>query len=86
MMQPTTRTVAIYDEYRKLDQPSEVRRGDLVVYHDATGPSHIGVVWERYSDFAQAKFVFSVLSQWGSDGEFFHALAQVVIAVISWVT
>jgi hypothetical protein len=49
--------------------------GDVVLYYGRDGtPTHIGILWRIDRAFGQK----TVLSQWGRDGEFFHALADVM--------
>jgi hypothetical protein len=49
------------------------QRGDFVLYEDATGPAHIGILW-HYDPVFKTR---TVLSQWGSDGEYFHLIDDV---------
>jgi hypothetical protein len=59
------------DDY-KLVSIDKVRRGDLLVYRNADGPSHVAIVWTHDPDVARAEWRTTVLSQWGADGEYFH--------------
>jgi len=58
--------------------PSEVEPGDLVLYRDDRGDiSHVAVVVRHEPDLEKALWRTTVLSQWGSDGEYLHDCADV---------
>lgn len=57
------------DDYRPITE-GDLERGDLVIYRDASGiATHVGLV---VNVSPMAKLEITVLSQWGSDGEYFH--------------
>jgi len=60
------------DGYRPISR-EDSERGDLVLYEDAKGPVHIGIIW----DSDPIRKTLTVLSAWGSDGEYFHSLEDV---------
>jgi len=55
------------DGYRMIEL-GHGERGDVVLYEDTSGPAHVGILWNRHALSNQ----WVVLSQWGSDGEYFH--------------
>ena len=59
------------DDYKRIE-PAAVQRGDVILYADGTGTTHVGLVWRHMPDVQNARWVTEVLSQWGSDGEYFH--------------
>jgi len=59
------------DGYRPI-KPEAVCPGDLLVYNDPEGPTHIGVVWQHEPDVERATWRTDILSQWGAAGEYFH--------------
>lgn len=65
------------DEYRLLSGPTEVLPGDIVLYKNGNENSHIGTIISKEPDVKNASFKITVLSQWGSDGEYIHLLDEV---------
>jgi hypothetical protein len=63
------------DGYRPCQGSSDIVEGDLVVYRERSGGpiQHVGIVIGRL--IPQASWL--VLSQWGADGEYFHAEDEV---------
>ncbi len=60
------------DEYKEVDL-RDVLPGDVVVYHDGDGSiSHVAVVVAHVPDVENARWRTTVLSQWGSNGEYLH--------------
>lgn len=56
------------DGYRRIEF-DQGERGDVVLYEDASKkPAHVGILWHLHPVAKQ----WVVLSQWGSDGEYFH--------------
>ena len=61
------------DEYHLVNNKSQLRPGDVVVYRDDQGQvSHVGVVAGVKVNVTKATWEVLVLSQWGADGEYFH--------------
>lgn len=60
------------DGYRRI-QLEDGQRGDLVLYKDAGGPAHIGILWDSDPSLNSR----TVLSQWGLDGEYFHGIFDI---------
>jgi hypothetical protein len=58
-----------HDGYKKIDF-SKGEQGDIVLYEDTSGPVHVGVLWSHHPISQE----WIVLSQWGSDGEYFHQI------------
>ena len=71
------------DGYRPLASESELAPGDLVIYRsgDAPEPSHIAIVLRRdrvsVGDRLVGPITTIVLSKWGYDGEYIHAIRDV---------
>jgi hypothetical protein len=55
----------------------DVLPGDLLLYRDANGPTHIAVVVEHRQNFEKACFETTVVSQWGDNGEYVHRASDV---------
>lgn len=66
------------DGYKQITE-DKVEVGDLVVYrYDDEHPvNHVGIIVEKVVDLKAAHMRFSVLSQWGSHGEYFHEATNV---------
>jgi hypothetical protein len=65
------------DGFVRISQ-DKAQPGDLVLYRDDRGaPVHVGVLWKQEPDLVNATWRAQVLSQWGSDGEYFHELNEV---------
>ena len=66
------------DEYTRVDDVRELKRGDIVVYRDDAGrATHVGIVCALVYDIRSGDISVSVLSQWGADGEYFHEVKDV---------
>lgn len=53
--------------------PAEVMSGDVLIYRDRTGEvSHVAVVVSHVPSIESGSWRTTVLSQWGSDGEYLH--------------
>ena len=64
------------DGYSKIDIAG-LRPGDVVVYSNQYGPTHIGIVYE-FDMLKKDEDSILVLSKWGTDyGEYFHRLRDV---------
>lgn len=61
-----------HDGYKRVEAASG-DRGDIVLYEDDAGPAHVGILWNRHP----VSNAWIVLSQWGSDGEYFHQLHDI---------
>jgi len=59
------------DEWRKLDNPTDVQPGDIVLYRLNGLRAHVGIVWECVDGRT------TMLSKWGDAGEYFHGLCDV---------
>lgn len=60
------------DEYREVSE-ADVVIGDIVLYHTNENEiTHAGVVVSKEPNVAACGWSIRVLSQWGSDGEYFH--------------
>lgn len=61
------------DGYRRID-PSEVRPGDLAVYHDGGQIDHTGIVLDliKGANELADTFLPLVISKWGSASEYVH--------------
>ena len=67
------RTILREDGYAEITTASDVLPGDLVIYHDEDGDvSHVAVVVSNVPNLADGSSSIRVLSQWGSNGEYFH--------------
>lgn len=56
----------------------EAEPGDVVVYRDSHGELvHVAVLHSREPNLERATVALNVLSQWGSDGEYFHEAGDV---------
>ena len=60
------------DEYVEVRRVADVMPGDLVVYEDVDGISHVAVVVSNVSRLQDGDSTIQVVSQWGSDGEYLH--------------
>jgi hypothetical protein len=68
------------DEYQVVQERKDVERGDLVIYRNKKSEvTHVAVVWDKCLDVETGKWSFYCLSQWGSDGEYFHAEDEVPV-------
>ncbi len=65
------------DGYRQLDPKEEPLPGDVVLYLDNHGLSHVGVITKVEPILKSADWCIEVISQWGSDGEFIHEMSDV---------
>lgn len=66
------------DGYRRLDTPSDIAIGDVVIYRTAEGIArHVGLIVGREPIVEQGSVQITVLSQWGYDGEYLHDLNDV---------
>ena len=64
------------DGYKPIE-PRAVVPGDLLVYDWEGAPTHVGIVWEHEPLPEDATWKTRILSQWGRDGEYFHAASDV---------
>ena len=65
------------DDYRPI-RWKEAELGDLVLYFDRGGRvSHVGMIASLPAQHDSELSPIRVLSQWGSDGEYLHALTDV---------
>ena len=60
------------DGYVAIDSPAAVSPGDIVIYERSGEISHVAVVISNNPNCADGSSSIMVLSQWGSDGEYFH--------------
>jgi hypothetical protein len=61
------------DGYARVETPAAVVPGDLVIYETAPAEiSHVAVVISNSPNVQDGSSTIRVLSQWGSDGEYFH--------------
>lgn len=66
------------DGYRRLRSLDEAMQGDLVVYRDDQGMySHVAVITYMEIILPDRPRVIMVMSQWGADGEYTHAVSDV---------
>jgi hypothetical protein len=65
------------DGYRRLPGEHEVEVGDLVLYRVGNKYEHIAVVVHKKQNFINACFEITVISQWGSEGEYIHLIRDV---------
>ena len=66
------------DEYVRIEDQTKIVPGDLILYRNSRGePTHIGVLIRRKEDIEAAGFKMTILSQWGSDGEYTHDINDV---------
>jgi hypothetical protein len=67
------------DGYRPVTR-EKIVEGDVVVYHRANEPQHVGIVF-RLEDRSPTRdgsiIQIWILSQWGEDGEYIHKLEEV---------
>jgi hypothetical protein len=64
------------DEYVPV-APDEVAEGDVVVYSRSETYTHVGLVLRVDVSIENAQRRITVLSKWGADGEYVHALDDV---------
>ena len=62
---------------QEVARPADVMEGDLVVYEDGDGISHVAVVVSNEPRLADGSSIIRVISQWGSDGEYLHEYRDV---------
>lgn len=69
------------DGYRKLNGPEQSDVGDVVIYHDDNGnPCHAGIVLRKNLLLDNRREeLLTVLSKWGSDGEYIHGAFRVPV-------
>jgi hypothetical protein len=67
------------DGYRRIPDVSELKAGDVAVYRNSRTLEviHVGVVIAHEPNILKAEFETTVLSQFGSNGEYFHPLDQI---------
>ena len=66
------------DGYRPVDQEDALEVGDVVVYRTRDGEiSHIGIIAIIKESIQPPYREIIVLSQWGSEGEYFHRIDDV---------
>lgn len=65
------------DDYAEVARPADVMEGDLVIYEDGDGISHVAVVVSNEPRLADGDSTIRVISQWGSDGEYLHEYRDV---------
>jgi hypothetical protein len=66
--------IAVDDGYRKLPVVGDAIPGDLAVYLVGEEVRHVGLVLSVTANVATASHDIVVLSQFGRDGEYIHAL------------
>jgi hypothetical protein len=72
------RLILSEDGFRRLSGAAEADIGDVVLYRDAEGDlTHIAIVISNTPDVARATWNTVVLSKWGWDGEYYHAIDHV---------
>lgn len=59
------------DGYREVAE-DDTQVGDVIVYYYQDDPSHVGLIVRKDGVVEEASWQLLVLSQWGSDGEYFH--------------
>ena len=64
------------DEYVAIAKASDVMPGDLVLYEDAEGISHVAIVVSNEPQMDGDSRI-RVISQWGADGEYLHEYRDV---------
>lgn len=65
------------DGYRQLARSEPPCPGDIVLYRDSDGYSHVAVITAVEPDVQSANWRIEVISQWGADGEFIHQMSDV---------
>jgi hypothetical protein len=65
------------DEYVEVPKAADVMPGDLVLYEDGDGISHVAVVVSNEPRLQDGDSTIRVISQWGSDGEYMHEYRDV---------
>jgi len=67
------------DEYHLVSDLKDARIGDLVVYGNGgnSGAAHIGMIVRKEPNLQKASWNIKVMSQWGADGEYLHAMEDV---------
>lgn len=69
--------IFVDDEFEVVSGESQIMPGDLVVYQIDREFAHVGVVLEKRPIVRSGDFEFLILSKWGADGEYIHALRDV---------
>ncbi len=66
--------ILVDDEYRLVSNRSDVCCGDMIAYRKGQGEpiAHVGIILAIRRQVARGEIEFTVLSQWGGDGEFIH--------------
>ena len=64
------------DEYRRLSEPEEVEIGDIVIYYNEHGVTHVGIVVDVGRHLTTARSI-TIMSKWGSNGEYIHPVNHV---------
>ncbi|MEA5452055.1 hypothetical protein VB780_26005 [Leptolyngbya sp. CCNP1308] len=65
------------DGYKRIRDEKDVKIGDIVLYRDRNEYTHIGIIVGIEPDIKDCRFEFTVLSQWGRDGEYVHSVEKV---------
>lgn len=65
------------DGYKRIKNEKDVKKGDIVLYRDRNEYTHIGIIVGVRTNIVNCKFEFTVLSQWGRDGEYVHSVDKV---------
>ncbi|PSR18169.1 hypothetical protein C8255_08850 [filamentous cyanobacterium CCP3] len=64
------------DGYKRIDK-KDVKPGDIVLYINDGNYTHIGIIIKVEPVILSGDFEFTVLSQWGLDGEYIHLINEV---------
>ena len=69
------------DGYREISQ-QEAQVGDILVYsHDTGDVAHVALIVNVKANIEKAVFEIEALSQFGRDGEFFHAANDIPVSL-----
>ncbi len=72
--------ILVEDEYRRVAGPSESQVGDVVVYRNTRdhSVSHVALIVNIERRVDTASWKITVISQWGTDGEYLHLMEDVL--------
>jgi hypothetical protein len=65
------------DDYKQVKDRVRVQVGDVVIYRRDGKVTHVGIIVRCEVDFGRAEPKLTVLSKWGQDCEFIHAINEV---------
>lgn len=70
------------DGLRELGGLRDVEKGDIVVYgkKQSGEVTHVGIIIDLIPNISEGRLEASVMSKWGNDGEYLHALDHVPFA------